>query len=86
MTLRITFLVKEDCFKIKITNLLGSSKILKLLLEYLTKLSVKKEIDKISTNLVNEYINGIIEGLFFKNLIDINLDRESTSRQHKFNP
>ena len=30
-----------------------------LLLEYLTKLSVKKDIDKTSNSLDNEYISGI---------------------------
>tara|TARA_B100000579_G_C22388140_1_gene646036 strand:+ start:454 stop:624 length:171 start_codon:yes stop_codon:yes gene_type:complete len=50
-----------DFFKTKKINFLGNKKILTLLLEYLTKLSVKKEINKTSTNLNNEYIIGIRE-------------------------
>ena len=52
--------VKADLFKIKKTNFLGISKILELLLEYLTKISVNSEIEKTSKNLDNEYINGMI--------------------------
>ena len=46
--LRINFLVKDDFFNIKKINFLGNSKILKLVLQYLTKMSVRREIDKTS--------------------------------------
>ena len=55
-------------------------------LEYLTKLSVKIEIDKTSINLEKEYKIGI-KNLFWLTIGDlINLVRYSTSRQHKFKP
>ena len=44
----------EDFFRTKKTNFLGNKKILKLLLEYLTKESVNIEINKTSNNLDNE--------------------------------
>ena len=53
------FLSKVDFFKIKNTSNLGKEKIEILLREYLTKLSVKIDIDKTSKNLEIEYINGI---------------------------
>ena len=59
ITLRINFLVKEDFFKRKNTNVLGIKKILKLHLEYLTNQSVNKDIERMSNNLDNEYKNGI---------------------------
>ncbi len=49
-----------DFFKIKKTNDLGMNQILKLLLEYLTRISVIRDIDITSTNLEKEYIKGII--------------------------
>ena len=61
MTFRINFLIIVDFCRIKKTNNLGIRKILKLLREYLTKMSVNREIDKTSTTLESEYINGIIE-------------------------
>ena len=58
ITLRIIFLIKADFFKIKKINDLGNRKILILLLEYLTNVSVKMEIKKTSMNLDSEYIIG----------------------------
>ena len=46
------------------TSNLGIKKIEILLREYLTKLSVKIEIDKTSKNLEIEYANGIKDLLF----------------------
>jgi len=51
----------ENFFKIMKTHFLGINNRLKLLLEYLTKMSVNRDIDKISSTLESEYINGIIE-------------------------
>ena len=59
---------------------------LKLHLEYLTKLSVKIDMDKTSINLDSEYIIGMIKWFFFKNGKDIKLAKQSTSLQHKFRP
>ena len=82
----IIFLNIDDLFKTKKTKDLGKAKILQLLLEYLTKLSVRIDIEITSINLDNEYIRGIIEEFLFKNGTDINFDRHSTSLQHRFNP
>ena len=57
-----------------------------MLREYLTKLSVKIDMDNTSNDLEIEYINGIKEWLFFNNGMDNNLDKQSTSRQHRFSP
>tara|TARA_B100000965_G_C19188039_1_gene581889 strand:+ start:348 stop:563 length:216 start_codon:yes stop_codon:yes gene_type:complete len=69
--------------KIKV---LGIKKILIFDLEYLTKLSVKIEIDKTSINLEIEYKKGIIKGLCFTMGDLIKFVRHSTSRQHKLRP
>ena len=59
--LRKYFLITDDFLRIMKTIFLGITKKILLLLEYLTKESVNKDIDKTSTNLDNEYINGIKE-------------------------
>ena len=55
------FLIKLDFLKSKKINFLAIKKILTLLLEYLTKQSVKIEITNTSRNLEIEYKKGIIE-------------------------
>ena len=83
---RINFLINIDFFKIYKTHILGKKKILALLLEYLTKKSVNKDIDNTSTTLEIEYINGI-KTLFFLSIGDeIKFFRDCTSRQDKFMP
>ena len=58
---RTYFLSNADFFKIKNASDLGKKKIFKSHREYLTKLSVKIDIDNTSKNLEKEYINGIKE-------------------------
>ena len=67
-------------------NLLGTAKIHKSHLEYLTKISVKIDRAKISPNLDIEYVNGINEKFFLKNGVEINFVRHSTSLQHRLRP
>ena len=59
---------------------------LKLDLEYLTKQSVKIEIDKTSTTREMEYRRGMKRLLFLSIGNEISLVSESTSLQHKFRP
>ena len=59
MTLSTYLLTIFNFLKVKKINDLGIKNILKLLLEYLTRLSVKIDISKTSKNLENEYKKGI---------------------------
>ena len=68
------------------TRVLGKRKKFILVLEYLTNISVKMEIDRTSTNLETEYKIGTNNFLLLINGDEINLVRESTSLQHKFKP